>query len=125
MIAGIVAFFASPLGKIVAFAAMAAAIVGAFLLWLGAHDAGLRTAWSAEQQIAVAKAVEQQRVRGDLAAAEAIDAARAAALADAPIREVIRRVPVQNACAASPAVRAALGGLLQPVPGPGQGKAAR
>lgn len=98
-----------------------AALWGGWHLFVAQHDASLRDAWVAEQQLAVAAAVEQQRIRGDAAAAEAIAAARAAALADAPIREVIRRVPVQTACASSPAVRAALDGLRKAAPArPGQ-----
>lgn len=119
------AFIASPLGKLAAGAVGVAAVVAGFLLWLASHDAGLRETWAAEQRLAVAEAVEMQRVRGDAAAAAAVEAARAAALADAPIREVIRRVPVQTACAASPAVRAALDGLRQAAPGAGSAPPAR
>lgn len=105
-------------------AAVVVAAALAFWWWLASHDASLRAAWVAEQTAAVAAAVEEQRRKGDAAAVAAADAARAAALADAPIREVIRRVPVQTACSASPAVAAALRGLRNPSPGPGAGNPA-
>lgn len=100
-------------------AAIVIAAALAFWLWLAAHDDALRAAWEAKQAAAVAKAVEEQRQKGDDATRAAAEAARAAALADAPIREVIRRVPVQTACAASPAVAAALRGLREPSAGAG------
>lgn len=115
-------FLRSPAGRYVAMAAAGALAIAAALWWHAAqvrgHDAALQAAWVAQQQAAVAAAVAQARADGDKAVAAAAAQARAAALAEAPVREVIHRVPIQTSCAGSPAVRAALDELRHPAAGP-------
>lgn len=103
-----------------------AVLWGGWHLFVAQHDASLRAEWVAQQTAAVEAAVAEQQKKGDAAVIVASNAARAAALAEAPVREVIRRVPVQTACAASPAVAAALDELRHPVPAsPGAPKPSR
>lgn len=113
------ALLASPLAKMAAGAIAVAVIVGGFFAWLAMHDYALRAAWVTEQRIAVADAVAAQRVIGDAATVAAATAAREMALADAPIREVIRRVTVQSACVANPGIGAALARVRATGAGPG------
>lgn len=119
-------FIRSPLGRYVAMAVAGALLLGAAVLWHARRERtyadALRASWVAEQQAAVAAAVAQARTDGDAAVVAAREAGYAAAQAEAPVREVIRRVPVQSACAASPAVDAALDALRHPI-GAGGGAA--
>lgn len=98
-----------------------AALWGGVNLYLADHDAKLRDAWATEQREAVAAEVARERARGDAAALEAIRKAREGALADQPVREIIRRVQVTSACVANPGVSAAMRSL-RAAGGPSTGK---
>lgn len=121
-------FLTSKAGSYVLIGLLAVAACVAMLLWhagsVRSHDAALEQAWQIKQTTAVDKAKDEARVAGDRAVAAAAAQARAAALAEAPVREVIRRVPVQTACVGSPAVRAALDELRHPGAGAGGSAAA-
>jgi len=105
---GALAFIGSPLGKIGMAALAVILAVLAFFIWLATHDHNLRAEWVTEQRLAVADAVAAQLAIGDAATVAAATAARERALADAPVREIIRHVPIQTACVANPGVAAAV-----------------
>lgn len=104
-------------------AAIAAAVYGWVTL---VHDPAVRAAHTAELQAAVT--TERLRLEQLASAALAAQAAETAERAAVRVvtRERIVRVPVTTACAAAPAVAAALDGLRQPTaraaapPGAGQ-----
>lgn len=81
------------------------------------HDPAIRAEYAAEldAQVAAARDDEQRRALAALASLEASH--REAQARAATTRERIIRVPVTTACAAAPAVAAALDGL-RPGPGP-------
>ena len=96
------------------------AVCGFHGVWLARHDAGLKTAWEADQAREIAAAVEKARVAGVAAVAVAADEARTEALRNAPVREVIRHVPVQMVCSSNPGVASAMRSLsVQPGAGSG------
>lgn len=75
------------------------------------HDPAVRAEYAAERDAQVAAAVAQHQARAITAMADLEMQQRQAAARVATTRERIIRVPVTTACAASPAVSAALGGL--------------
>lgn len=89
---------------------LAGAVAG--LGWLHlVHDPAIRAAYAAEldAQVAAARAEDQKRA---IAAMADLEERHRAQLAQAStIRERVIRVPVTTACAAAPAVAAALDGL--------------
>lgn len=129
MIAALIGFATSRAGQYAGIALAVAAAITAALVWhsraAASHDLALRATWEAEQRAVVDHAMEKARQAGLAAVADAADAIQREALAQRPVREVIHNVPVQSACAASPAVRAALDELRRPdAPGTGGSAAA-
>ena len=105
------AFFAGPMGKIALYAMAAVAIIGVVWGVIHEHDGRIR----AEDAAKVAAATATMQIAQAKAGAEAVQASAAEAIARA--REVntvkleIAHAPVTQACAASPAINAALDGL--------------
>ena len=107
-------------GKYIAAVFAAVAIIGGYLFWLREHDGRLL----AEQAAREAAVVAADRVKQAEAGAAAVQAEATAQIAritaTSRTRQEIARAPVTFACAASPAVAAALRGLRpDPAPGPG------
>ena len=97
----------------------ALALAGAWA-WLGlVHDPAVRREYAAERDAQVAAAVAQHQARAIAAMADLEMQQRQAAAQVATVRERIIRVPVTTACAASPAVSAAIGSLRPPPGGAG------
>ena len=107
----VIAFLLSPLGRWAAVAAVLGVLAGWGWLERAGRHAAQDRAHAAEKQVrardAAIGALERQAAEAETRAARA-----------AQIRTRIREVPNGTACAASPAVRAALDGL-RAAPGPG------
>lgn len=97
-------------------AAIAAAVYGWVVL---VHDPGVRAAHTAELQAAVTtERLRLEQLASAALAAQAADSAEREA-GRVVTRERIIRVPITTACAAAPAIAAALDSLRQPPAGPG------
>lgn len=114
-----IAFLAGPLGKLAGYAAIAAGVLVALLVWLHNHDNAVRAAMqaSADKAIAAQAVVDHQHEVDALSAYAADAAARARASSD--LRSKTHAVPSTSACANSPAVRALTDGLRNRANGPG------
>ncbi len=101
-----------PLPSIALGPAIGAAVVLAAAAWLHLiHNPAVRARHAAEIAAATAAAVAEHQAAAVRAVEAAAEAQRERDAARAAIRERIVRVPVTTACAASPAVAAALDGL--------------
>ena len=113
----ILALLSGPLGRWAAYAAIAACVVTALAVGWYEHDQRIL----AEQAAREAAAVAVQQLADARAATAAVQAEAEAAIARAnaatTIKTEIHRAPPTIACAASPAVRAALDGLRRPAAG--------
>ena len=94
------------------YVAVTAAAVAIWFTWLNAyHDPAVRAAYRAEIDADTAKQVAANQVAALAALADTASEDRVRDAFRTTIRERIIHVPVTTACAASPAVRAALDGL--------------
>lgn len=89
--------------------AMAALSIGGYMLH--SHDVGILTAQAAKEKQVALDELRADQAKAFAALQDVATAAQARAASSATIRSQIIAAPATTACAASPAIRAALGGL--------------